>query len=473
MRKPTKTISGVTPIAVVIKPMPCKHGTCLYCPSLNVPQSYTPRSPAIMRAMCLNYDALKQVQARIESFKAMKHPTDKIELIILGGTFLSCSTKYQYQFIIDCYNAMNSLSLTKPRKKINLNYTHTKHLSMSNLKKQLAKAKKLNETAEHRCIALCIETRPDVCTPSLIKRMLEFGCTRVELGVQALDDGIYKKIKRKHTVQDVIQATKRLKDAGFKVGYHIMPGLPFSNQSKDIEMFEKIFKDPDFRPDQLKIYPCQVIKGAALEKLYYSGKYTPYNERQLITLISHFKKFVPKYCRIMRIMREIPPEYMIAGTKRIDLRKMIQEEMKKQGQKCNCIRCREIGFALRDKKQINNNLHLNTMEYESSKGAEYFIEMINDDDIIFGLIRLRINHNEKILLVRELHVYGSALELGKREQGKTQHTGLGKQLMEEAEKIAKQKNCKEIKVISGVGVREYYKNLGYKLKESYMVKNFD
>jgi len=447
MRKPTKTISGVTPVAVVIKPMPCKHGTCLYCPSLNVPQSYTPRSPAIMRAMCLNYDAFKQVQARIESFKVMKHPTDKIELIILGGTFLSYPKKYQYDFIKSCYDAMNGKK-----------------------SKTLEQAKKLNETSCHRCIALCIETRPDVCSPTLIKRMLEFGCTRVELGVQALDDTIYRKIKRKHTVKDVIEATQRLKDAGFKVGYHIMPGLPFSSMKKDIEMFEKIFKDEEFRPDQLKIYPCQVIKGAQLEKLYYKKKYNPYNQRELISLISHFKQLVPKYCRIMRIMREIPPEYMIAGTKRIDLRKMIHEEMKNQGQVCKCIRCREIGFAMLKGEKIDNNLHLNTITYNASKAKEYFIEVINNQDTIFGLIRLRISKDSKILLVRELHVYGPALELGQREKGKQQHTGLGKQLMEAAEKIARNNKCKEIKVISGVGVRQYYKNLGYKLKDNYMIK---
>jgi elongator complex protein 3 len=507
MRKPTKTISGVTPVAIVIKPMKCKHGTCIYCPSLNVPQSYTPRSPAIMRAMCLNYDAFKQVQARIESFKVMKHPTDKIELIILGGTFLSYPIKYQYSFILSCYNALNATTSLKSSKSQNSDYTHTgidkcsfnnselqstsniknktmlrqhespnnknlSKISLTSLKNQLAKAKKVNEKAEHRCIALCIETRPDVCTPTLIKRMLEFGCTRVELGVQALDNEIYKKIQRGHTVEDVIQATKRLKDAGFKVGYHIMPGLPYSNFKKDKEMFEEIFKNEDFKPDQLKIYPCQVIKGSALEKLYYKGKYKTYTEQELIKLIVEFKKIIPKYCRIMRIMREIPPEYMIAGTKRIDLRKLVHEEMKKQDKKCNCIRCREIGFAIRDKKlsEIDKNLRLNVIIYQASHETEYFLEIVNNHDTIFGLIRLRLLKNSKTLLVRELHVYGPALEIGKKDKFKQQHTGLGKELMEEAEKIAKKHKLKEIKVISGVGVREYYKNLGYKLKGDYMVK---
>ncbi|MCX8194074.1 MAG: tRNA uridine(34) 5-carboxymethylaminomethyl modification radical SAM/GNAT enzyme Elp3 [Candidatus Pacearchaeota archaeon] len=447
MRKPTKTISGVTPIAVVVAPKRCKHGTCLYCPSLNVPQSYTPKSPAIMRAQALNYDPYKQVKARLQAFEAMKHPTDKIELIIMGGTFLNYPINYQYHFIKACYDALNGKK-----------------------SKSLEEAKKINEKAKHRCVALCIETRPDVCSNAEIERMLEFGCTRCELGVQAIDDKIYKLVKRGHTVKGVIEATKRLKDAGFKVGYHIMPGLPGSNFKKDIEMFKKLFSSQDFRPDQLKIYPCQVIRGAELEKLYEQGKYHPYTNEELVKLLIEFKKIVPRYCRIMRVMREIPPEFLVAGTKRIDLRKVVAEEMEKQGLKCNCIRCREIGFALLKGKKIDKKLTLNVIKYRASKGCEFFIEIVNKDDIIFGLIRLRIPDKSKEMLVRELHVYGPAVELGKKAKEVIQHKGLGKWLMNEAEKIAKAKKCTKIKVISGVGVREYYRTLGYNLEGTYMVK---
>jgi elongator complex protein 3 len=496
-RKPTKTISGVTPVAVVIKPRPCEHGTCIYCPTLNVPQSYTPKSPAIMRAMMLEYNPYKQVISRIQAFKAMKHPTDKIELIIMGGTFLSYPIEYQYKFILDCYNALNQNSSSvkpgkekninythtdinntylnktlKPLKKVNLNYQHTNNIHI--LKKQLEQAKKINEKATHRCIALCIETRPDVASDKEIKRMLEFGCTRVEIGVQMPSDIIYKKVKRGHNVQDVIKATKNLKDAGFKVSYHIMPGLPGSSIKNDVKLFKSLFENENFRPDQLKIYPCQVIKGAELENIYYKGKYKPYTREQLIDLIIKFKQLVPKYCRIMRIMREIPPEFLVAGTITIDLRKVIHEKMLKEQLNCNCIRCREIGFAIRDKKfeKIDKNLKLNIIKYKASKGTEFFLEIINEQDIIFGLARLRIPDKSDTLLVRELHVYGQAVELGKKVQGKTQHTGLGKWLMKEAEKIAKENKCKTISVISGVGVREYYKNLGYELDKDgiYMVK---
>ncbi len=440
MRKPTKTISGVTPVAVVIKPKKCPHGTCLYCPTLDVPQSYTPKSPAIMRAKLLGYDPYEQVKARIEAFKAMKHPTYKIELIVMGGTFLSYPVKYQYDFVKSCYDALNGKR-----------------------SKSLEEAKKLNEKSKHRCIALCIETRPDFCSDKDIKRILEFGCTRVELGVQVLSDSVYSYVKRGHSVLDVINATKRLKDAGFKVGYHMMPGLPGSSLKKDIQMFKKLFSSDDFKPDQLKIYPCQVIKGSELEKLYWQGKYKPYSEDELVKLLVEIKKNVPRYCRIMRVMREIHPDYLVAGTIRIDLRKVVKEKLKI---KCKCIRCREVGFQILKKKEIDTNLQLKVTEYYASKGKEFFLEFVNKDDIIFGLIRLRINKN--ILLVRELHIYGPAIELGK--QGKIQHIGLGKELMKEAEKIAKKNKCSKIKVISGVGVREYYKELEYNLEKEYMVK---
>lgn len=414
---------------------------------LKCSQSYTPKSPAIMRAMMLNYNPYKQVKARLKALEAMKHPTDKVELIILGGTFLEYPVDYQYSFIKACYDALN-------KKKA----------------KNLEEAKKLNEKSKHRCVALCIETRPDVCSKKDIIRMLEFGCTRVELGVQAIDNKIYKLNNRGHKVKDVVAATRRLKDVGFKVGYHIMPGLLGSNFKKDIAMFKKIFTSEDFRPDQLKIYPCQVTKGSALEKIYQEKKYNPYTNQETIDLLIEFKKIVPKYCRIMRVMREIPPDYLVAGIKRTDLRKVVKEKMMKQNLKCNCIRCREIGFALLQRKNIDKNLMLNKIEYRASKGREFFIEIINKDDIIFGLVRIRIPNNRKMLLIRELHIYGPLTRLFKKEKGKFQHIGLGKWLMQEAEKIAKENKCKKIKVISGVGVREYYRKLGYVFKDNYMQK---
>jgi len=441
VRKPTKTISGITPVAVMLPPKTCKHGTCLYCPSLDVPQSYTPKSPVVMRASEVGYDSYEQVKARIKAFQAMHHPTDKIELIIMGGTFLEYEKNFQHEFIKRCYDALNERD-----------------------SKNLEDAQKLNETAEHRCVALCVETRPDECI-QYIGRMREFGVTRVELGVQMPDDRIYKEIKRGHSVKDVVNSTRALKDAGFKVGYHIMPGLPSSSLKKDLRLFKKIFSDERFKPDQLKIYPCQVIKGARLEEQYWKGKYKPYTKEETEKLLIGMMKIVPRYCRVMRIMREIPPDYLVAGTTKIDLRKDVEEELRKEKRKIKEIRFREIGF---NESKLNLNLEMKITKYSASGGKEYFLEIVNKEDVLFGLLRLRITEDKSI--VRELHIYGQALKLDEKNSKATQHKGFGKMLMREAEKISRKEKKKNISVISGIGVRQYYKNLGYDLEETYMVK---
>jgi len=450
VRKPTKTISGITPIAVMLPPRKCKHGECIYCPNLNVPQSYTPKSPVVLRARDVNYDSYKQTIARIKAFKAMNHPTEKIELIIMGGTFLQYPKKFQYNFIKGCYDALNN-----------------------EISDSLEDAKKLNEKSKHRCTALCIETRPDVCS-KYIKRMREFGTTRVELGVQIIDDKVYDKINRGHKVKDVIECTEALRNAGFKVGYHIMPGLPGSDFKNDLKLFKKLFSDERFKPDQLKLYPCQVIQGAELENLYWKKKYKPLNKEQTEKILIEMLKNVPRYCRVMRVMREIPPEYLVAGTIKIDLRKDIEEELRKNNSKLKEIRYREIGFALRNNKEVNGvnmDLRLNITEYKANNGREFFLEIVNEDDILFGLLRLRI-FNEKAI-IREVHVYGQSLKLGQRIKGISQHQGIGKWLMTSAEEIVNNEKIKRLKVISGVGVRDYYRRLGYKLgKDDYMVKVF-
>ena len=444
IRKPTKTISGITPVAVMLPPRLCKHGTCTYCPNLNATQSYTPKSPVFMRASHVNYDSYKQVEARIKAFQAMHHPTEKIELIIMGGTFLQYPEKFQYNFIKRCYDALNEKN-----------------------SKNLILAQKLNEKAKHRCVALCVETRPDECVKH-ISKMREFGVTRVELGVQIIDDKIYKKVKRGHFVKDVIDATRELKNAGFKVGYHIMPGLPGSSPEKDLNLFKKIFSDENFKPDQLKIYPCQVIKGSELEKEYWKKKYKPYTKEQIQDLLIKMMKIVPRYCRVMRIMREIPPEYLVSGTTKIDLRKDVEEKLRKDKNKIKEIRFREIGF---NQKDINQELRLKITKYSASDGEEYFLEIVNKEDVLFGLLRLRIVKGNA--LIRELHIYGKSLNLHEENFNAIQHKGLGKWLMEEAEKIANKQKIKIISVISGVGVRQYYKNLGYSLKDTYMIKGLE
>ncbi|MDP2628914.1 MAG: tRNA uridine(34) 5-carboxymethylaminomethyl modification radical SAM/GNAT enzyme Elp3 [Nanoarchaeota archaeon] len=494
-RKPVRSVSGVTPLTVVLKPRKCNHGMCIYCPGGDfVPQSYTDKSPAIMRALALNFDPYVQVRKRLEALEKMGHPTDKIEIIVLGGTFLQYDLDYQYDFIKKCFDALNGRD-----------------------SENLGEAKKINETAKHRCVALCIENRPDNCSDEEIKRMLEFGCTRVEIGVQIPDDEIYRKINRGHSVRDVIDATKNLKNAGFKLGYHFMPGLPYSNPKKDLEKFKILFTDEKFRPDQLKIYPCQIVDDSPLAKIYKRINYKPYTTEQTKKLLQKMFPLIPEYCRIMRVMREIPKEKMVAEPIKLDLRKDIEENFKKQGIKIKEIRMREIGFN----KSENSDLKLKILKYTASEGDEYFLEIVNENDVLFGLLRLRIMHSpsareidgselalpssslkksvkviknsltensdiiefktnnreqsepilKKKAIIRELHVYGQTLNLG--EKGEiSQHRGIGKWLMNESEKIVKENKIKKVAVISGIGVREYYKKLGYEIDDNgiYMVK---
>jgi len=454
LRKPTKTISGVAPLTVVLPFRPCDHGTCTFCPTHHgAPQSYTPLSPAVMRARMLNFKPMKQVEARLKAFEHMGHPTDKIEIIILGGTFLQYPEKFKLHFIKSCFDALNGVP-----------------------SKNLEEAKKINETAKHRCVALCIETRPDNCSEKEIKQMLDFGCTRVEIGVQMPDDEIYKLVNRGHGVREVVEATERLKDSGFKIGYHVMPGLPGSTIKRDLEMFDSLFEKDEFKPDQLKIYPCQVIKGAELEKDFYAGTYKPLTEEETKDILIKMVERVPEYCRVMRMMRELPPVYVVAGIKRIDLRNEVEKEFKNDSHKANEIRMREVGFV----KPSNVEVDLKTIEYPASKGRELFVQAVNKENVLFGLLRLRFPHKPFIkelkgtAIVRELHVYGKALKLGDKSDSEAdniaQHVGLGKELMRKAEELAKKNGFKKIAVISGVGVRDYYRKMGYDLEGDYMVK---
>ena len=456
IRKPAKTMAGVTPLTVVLAPRKCLHGTCIYCPGgEKVPQSYTDKSPAVMRGLALDFDPYKQVRVRLKAFQVMNHPTDKIELIILGGTFLQYPKEYRDNFIKRCYEGMNNKE-----------------------SKNLEEAKKANETAEHRCVAMCIENRPDNCSESEIREMLDYGCTRVEIGVQMPDDESYEKTNRGHTVQDVIDATKRLKDSGFKVGYHIMPGLPYSTREKDIRLFKEIFDNPDYKPDQLKIYPCQVINDSPLARTHKFIGFKPYNEDETREILEEMTRMIPEYCRTMRIMREIPPDKLVSGITRIDIRRDVEKNLRDNKEEIQEIRMRELGFNKQFYKKIDDNISLKISEYESCGGIEYFLQFVNKDNILFGLLRLRLPDSpfmdelKDSAIVREVHVYGKALKIGK-EGIEGQHTGIGKKLMKEAEKIALENGYNKVAVISGVGVREYYRKLDYRIgKENiYMVKN--
>jgi len=448
MKKASRTISGVTPVAVMAKPFPCP-GKCVYCPtSPEAPKSYTIESPAVLRARSCGFDASKQVEIRLKTLAEMGHARDKIELIIMGGTFLSYACDYQYQFVKDCYDALNGIASNS-----------------------LDEARRLNENTGHRCVGLCIETRPDFCGEREITRMLDFGATRVELGVQTLDDEVHCLTKRGHGVAEVVSATRLLRDRGFKVYYHWMPGLPGSTPEHDLELSRQLFEDARFRPDGLKLYPTLVVRGSQLEDWYRDNRYSPYGDEVMIDLLVAIKRLIPKYVRISRLMRDIPSKFIIAGSRDLALRGTIRKKMEQAGVRCRCIRCREYGHRRRDGWSIGTP-GLSRLDYETLGGREVFLSYEDVDDTLFGLLRLRVSEREAI--VRELHIFGPEVPLGKRLEEGAQHQGLGESLLREAERITREE-CKaeRIAVLSGVGAREYYRSLGYRLEGVYMVKQLD
>ncbi|UCD21587.1 MAG: tRNA uridine(34) 5-carboxymethylaminomethyl modification radical SAM/GNAT enzyme Elp3, partial [Chloroflexota bacterium] len=424
MKKASRTISGVTPVAVMARPYPCP-GKCIYCPtSPEAPKSYTVESPAVLRARNCGFDAKKQVQIRLKTLAEMGHAQDKIELIIMGGTFLSYPRDYQYQFIKSCYDALSGIHSTS-----------------------LEKAKELNENAEHRCVGLCIETRPDFCGEEEIKSMIDFGTTRVELGVQTLDDEIHELTKRGHGVHEVISATRILRDCGFKVYYHWMPGLPGSTPDHDLELSRQLFEDERFRPDGLKLYPTLVVRGSELENWYRDDRYRPYREEEMIDLLITVKSVIPKYVRIPRLMRDIPSKFIIAGSRDLALRETIRKKMVQTGLHCKCIRCREYGHRLRDGWVIGEPF-LNRMDYQTWGGREVHLSYEDNNETLFGLLRLRVNKEKAI--VRELHIFGSEVPLGGRHERAVQHQGLGERLLHEAERITRGEfNADRLSVLSG------------------------
>ncbi len=447
-KRPVRSLSGVAVVAVLTKPWPCP-GQCLYCPlEKGIPKSYLSGEPAVERAKTFKYDPFLQMKKRLEMLKKGGHPVDKIELIVIGGTWSYLPLKYQVWFIKRCFDAANGLKT-----------------------KNLEQAQKINEKARHRIIGLTLETRPDYITPEEIKRMRKLGCTRVELGVQIIDDQILKKNKRGHGIEEIVAATRLLKNAGFKICYHLMPGLYGSCVEKDFEKIKEIFTKQEFQPDMIKIYPCMVTKGSKLYHLWKKRKYEPYSDNQLINLLTKIKSIVPSYVRINRLIRDIPAWQIKAGSTTSNLREIIKKKMRRP---CRCIRCREIRQG-----EINvKNLKLVVKEYSSSGGKEIFLSLEDKKrDKIAAFLRLRLSKEKEVFpflenaaLIRELHTYGQLVELNKKNGKAVQHLGLGKRLVATAEQIAEKYGYKKMAIISGVGVREYYRRLGYRLKDTYMFK---
>lgn len=501
LTKPTRTLSGVSVCAIMTKPAPCPHGRCAFCPGgLNsafgdVPQSYTGREPASMRAMRNNYDAYLQVMNRLEQYVVMGHNFNKIELIIMGGTFPSLNANYQRNFVAYAFKAMNDFSkmfykgnrfnLRKFRKFFILPGSVNDENRAKAIRKKLLKQKGKavleleqdynDKKSKIKCVGLTIETRPDYAKLKHAKRMLELGATRVELGVQSVYNDVLEKVRRGHSVEDSIEATRILKDLGFKINYHMMIGLPGSNFERDYEMFKELFRNPDFRPDMLKIYPCLVVKGTELYLWWKNGEFKEADNEYALKLLEKVYPIIPEYVRVMRIQRDIPSHTIEAGVNLTNLRQVLYEKLKKKNIKE--IRFREVGLNLRENEMNLNKIKrkIFVTEYDASKGKEFFISEEDENrKVLFGFCRLRFPSQSlikeitpKTALIRELHVYGKSEKLG--EKG-IQHTGCGSRLLKKAEEIAKAHGMKKILVISGIGVRAYYRKQGYKKESYYMAK---
>lgn len=445
--RPVRSLSGVVNVSVLTKPYDCP-GKCIYCPKeINIPKSYLSGEPAVERAKALNYDPYLQMQKRLESLEEGGHPTDKVELRLIGGTWSFYDSDYKEWFIKKCFEACNQKE-----------------------DKTLKEAQKRNEKSKHRIIGISFETRPDFINSKEIEEMRRLGATKIELGVQSIYDDVLEFNKRGHKIEETIKATKLLRDSGFKIAYQLMLNLPKSNPQRDIEMFKELFNNQNFKPDYIKIYPCALVKEAPLYKLYLKKEYKPYTKEVLIKTIKEIKKIIPEYVRIERIIRDIPSPLIIEGGAKVsNLRQLIDSSIKKENWSCKCIRCREI-------KNIDSKekVYLYRKDYFANEGKEIFLSFEDKKrKNLYSLLRLRIPENNNTALIREVHVYGQATPISKNGKS-TQHKGLGILMIKEAERISlKEFQAKNISIISGVGVRDYYrKKLGYRLKGTYMFKTF-
>ena len=498
VKKPTRTISGVAIVAVMCQPQDCPHGRCLYCPeSDNAPPSYTGEEPAALRARMYKFHPYDQVYNRLKQLNSIGHALDKVELIIMGGTFPAHVLCYQEWFVAKCLEAMVDFGLKESQ--INLKHEIMDEIPESHnnsspnsilnspiphygLEKYvlLEDAQKANETSKIRCVGITFETRPDYCKVEDVNRMLNMGVTRVELGVQTIYNYIYQRIKRGHSVKDVIESNRVLRDSGIKVAMHLMPGL-FSDFERDMRIFNRLFTDSSFKPDMLKIYPCLITKGSEMHAMWERGDYEPYTTEEAVDLIVEIKKMLPKWVRTMRIQRDIPSPLIEAGVQKSNLGELVYNRLEEEGVQCQCIRCREVGHqASRGIKADLDQIQLMEETYSSVGGGEIFLSQEDPiSDVLAGFLRLRIPSNkshrpeidDKTALVRELHVYGSLVPIGEKKSVVGQHVGYGEELLARAEEIAIEKyNREKMVIISGIGTRNYYRKFGYEREGPYMTK---
>ena len=464
MVKPVKTSSGVVVIAVMPKPYACPQGRCIYCPggiSNNTPLSYTGNEPVTRQAQKVTFDPYLQIRSKLSHIDSLGHETGKVELVIVGGTFPFMPENYQRDFVKSCFDALNDTG------------------NRINNSSDLTEAMRINETANSRCVGLTVETKPDYCKAKHVDLMLDMGVTRVEVGVQSLQAEVLDAINRGHTIGDVVECFRIARESGLKIVAHMMPGLPGSSPTKDIEDFCTLLESSLFKPDMLKIYPTLVLERTPLFSLFKAGKYKPYTLEEMANVLAEIKKRIPPWIRIMRVQREIDASEIIAGPVCGNLRQIVLRKLKDQGFKCNCIRCREIG-AQNSASMPADSIFMNRIDYDASNGREVFLSFETDDHSkLLGFLRLRsiVNSHRKELtqdcaIVRELHVYGLMLNVGSQKaRNSSQHTGYGLKLMHEAERISRDEfGARALLVISAVGTREYYKKLGYVMLGPYMAK---
>jgi len=471
--KPIRTSSGVAPVTVLTEPAGCP-GRCIFCPDAEgMPKSYLPNEPGARRAAECKFDPYLQVQTRLATFAAMGHTADKVELLILGGTWSAYSRRYREEFVKRCLEAMNGAESAT-----------------------LLDAQQRNETSYHRNVGLVIETRPDWVTPAEVYHLRQLGVTKVQLGVQSLDDRILELNGRGHTVETVRRAVGLLRSVGFKLHLHWMPNLHGATPESDRKDFARLWDDPGLRPDELKIYPCSIIKHTALYALWEHGEFRPYADEELVDLVADCKATIPRYCRVNRVFRDIPADDIVAGSKRSNLRQLVQERMKERGQVCQCMRCREV----RDLVVEEIDLRLLDHAYETSGSLEHFLSYETAEGKLAGFLRLSLPalaHRDasglsnrsgsgnvepahavwsilpeirNAAMIREVHVYGPALGIGAASAGEAQHLGLGQGLIAEATSLARSAGFARLAVISAIGTRRYYERLGFEPQGLYLVK---
>ncbi len=472
--KPVRTLSGVTTVTVLTKPYPCP-GKCIFCPDdIRMPKSYLPDEPGAMRAVEHNFDPYAQVASRLAALASVGHPTDKIELLILGGTFSSYRRDYQAWFVLRCFEAMNASHHGEHREhgeSPNKNSVDSMHSVVNSL----LEAHITNESAAHRNVGLSVETRPDEVTPDELAWFRSLGVTKVQMGAQSLDDHILELNQRGHTVADLHRAVSFLRAGGFKIVLHWMPNLLGATPDSDREDFPRLWSG--LCPDEIKIYPTQLLENAPLYEIWKRGDYHPYSTEELVNLIADVKPSIPRYCRVNRVIRDIPSTHVVEGNKRTSLRQDVHAELERRGTRCDCIRCREVRGGQVDASA----LRLDDLVYHPDGAEEHFLSFVTPEDKITGFLRLSLpgpdspatglKDLEGVAIVREVHVYGQSLEVGRGQAGAAQHAGLGTRLLAEADRIAREKGYRRMAVIAAVGTRLYYLERGFERGELYLTKN--